>query len=282
MSTNEKNEILALIQTVTAEHNEFMQWHEAEKNLLAAVSLAKKQELEAELTRARDVLRSSIERGQQGSKEHRKIREHTAAVKLDLEEFEVLEADIREGADDRSHDGVLRLGAHLGSRRALYTRFFDREIAAATEQAEKDLHTIAQSLAVLVGRAQLKFNIAGLLTDPTMSKNIYQMEPDPRVRMGYRDPEKMPTVSEVLKPLLDKVIKPLLAGIDLELDQEAISSIKANPPTNLLRLDLVGSPAARHKYLKTKSLKQEEAAATASVARAKEWSHHMPEDAPWE
>ncbi|MGL5290196.1 MAG: hypothetical protein ACRC9N_12085 [Aeromonas sp.] len=250
-------------------YEKFMEWRTSEARLMEAVSFAKQDELKEEISQARALLRESIGRGDRGSKEHKQIRSHVTSTQIELEELIGLDEELRAGAFERSLVGAKCWRSHLASRRALRDQYFDQQISAARQQAETGLAMIAPALARLVGLAKLNRRLENVLHDhisPSRPKFLGEPEGKPEV-----------SIDSLLTPLLEVLLTPLIDDIDLELDQTLLAAVNTIPPIDMIRADLVGSPAAISKHNTLLALADKAASSAESQRRSTDRDNWSPE-----
>ncbi|MCZ4332271.1 hypothetical protein O4H51_05275 [Aeromonas hydrophila] len=79
---------------------------------------------------------------------------------------------------------------------------------------------------------------------------------------------------DMVKALVTELVEPIWRDADPELDPMAMAEIKRIPPSNLIRLDLVGSPSAKRSASKQQAMRMEKMEAPKSAVQAERdnWS----------
>lgn len=241
-----------LQQATQAACTEFMNWHEAEHRLLSCVSGQRVKELNQEIARLRQTRRDAIANGQNSGKEYRQIITHLTTLESELVDLQIIAEELEQGALTRSLMGQQLWQQHLRQRQLLARDYLEGEIAQSQEEAREVLTPIIPQLARLVAREQARTKVASDL------ENLSQEHlPD----MLFKEPQRESVLASVIS-LVTEQLTQAWRNTDPELDQETMSMIRYCPPSNLIRGDLVGTPAKRARNLRLQQMHK-----TASINR---------------
>lgn len=261
--------ITDLVQSAQQAHREYMGWHDGEHRLLTCISTARRDEIKHEVQRLRELRRTVISQGHTNGKEYGKLTANISALEHELADMEVVAEELKDGAFERSLSGQALWGQHLKQRTSLANTYLDGLIASDLDQAREALAPLLPMLARLAARGSQKEAIGSFFQDDTRTKypdsiftTIGKIEP----------PEFNPL--DMVTSLVAELLKPIWEDTDPELDPVVMEEIKRIPPSNLIRLDLVGSPAAIHGARSKRDLRMAPQEEPASPVKAKRdhWS----------
>jgi len=189
-------------------------------------------------------------------------------IKQDIQrgrELRVAE-ELEEGAFVRSCSGQELWRQHLKQRSGLAGTYLDELIASDLDEARGALTPLLPMLARLVSRGRQKAAIGSFLKDDT---NALVVPP------GLSDIEPAEILPlDMVKSLVAELLEPIWRDTDPELDPVVMEEIKRIPPSNLIRLDLVGSPSAKRSARAKQALRMEQTEEPKSAVQAKRdnWS----------
>lgn len=258
------NNITDLVQAAQQAHHEYMGWHDGEHRLLTCISRPRIDEIKQDIQRGRELRRTAIAQGKTASKEYRQLSAHISSLESELADIEVVAEELEEGAFERSCSGQDLWCKHLKHRTRLANTYLDELIASDQDEAREALAPLLPLLARLVSRARQKEGINSFLRDDT--KTVF-----PNVSLV--EPVKILPL-DMVKALVTELVEPIWRDADPELDPMAMAEIKRIPPSNLIRLDLVGSPSAKSIASKKQAMRMEKMEAPKSAVQAERdnWS----------
>lgn len=228
--------ITDLVQATQQAHHEYMVWHEGEHRLLTCISTARIDEIKKAIMHGRELRRTAIAQGKTAAeKEYRQLSAHISSLESELADMEVVAEELEEGAFERSCSGQELWRQHLKQRSALAQTYLDELLASDLDEAREALAPLLPILARLVSRGRHKAAIGSFLQDDT--NTVFNPQ-------GLIEPAEIPPL-DMVKSLVAELLEPIWRDTDPELEPVVMEEIKRIPPTNLIRLDLVGSPSAK-------------------------------------
>jgi hypothetical protein len=258
------NNITDLVQAAQQAHREFMGWNDGEHRLMTCISRPRIDEIKLDIQRGRELRRTAIAEGKTAEKEYRQLSAHISSLESELEDMAVVAEELEEGALERSCSGQALLGQHLKLRTSLAYTYLDGLIASDQHEAREALAPLLPMLARLVSRGRQKAAIGSFLQDDT---NTVFNPP------GLIEPAEILPL-DMVKSLVAELLEPIWRDTDPELDPVVMEEIKRIPPSNLIRLDLVGSPAAKRSARAKQALGMEQMEKPKSAEQSKRdgWS----------
>ncbi|ABO91629.1 hypothetical protein WH06_22010 [Aeromonas salmonicida subsp. salmonicida] len=250
--------ITDLVQVAQQAHHEYMGWHDGEHRLLTCISRPHIEELKQEIQRGRELRRAAIAEGKTAGKEYRQLSAHISSLESELADMEVIAAELEDGAFERSCSGQELWGQHLKQRVNLANTYLDGLIASDQDEAREALVPLLPLLARLVSRGRQKAAISSFLQDDTSTVFTPSSLIEPA--------EILPL--DMVKSLVAELLEPIWRDTDPELDPVVMEEIKRIPPSNLIRLDLVGSPAAKNSARTKQALRMEQTEEPKSAVQA--------------
>ncbi|MGY3926031.1 hypothetical protein [Aeromonas simiae] len=229
------NNITDLVQVAQQAHREYMGWHEGEHRLLTCISTTRIDEIKQDIQRGRELRRAAIAQGNTNKKEYRQLSTHISSLESELADMEVVAEELEGGAFERSCSGQALWRQHLKQRSALAQTYLDELIASDLDEAREALAPLLPMLARLVFRGKQKAAIGSFLQDDTST--VFTPS-------GLIAPAEIHPL-DMVKSLVVELLEPIWRDTDPELDPVVMDEIKRIPPSNLIRLDLVGSPSAK-------------------------------------
>ncbi len=258
--------ITDLVQAAQQAHREYMGWHEGEHRLLTCISTTRIDEIKQDIQRGRELRQAAIAEGKTAGKEYRQLSAHISSLESELADMEVVAEELEEGAFVRSCSGQELWRQHLKQRSGLAGTYLDELIASDLDEARGALTPLLPMLARLVSRGRQKAAIGSFLKDDT---NALVVPP------GLSDIEPAEILPlDMVKSLVAELLEPIWRDTDPELDPVVMEEIKRIPPSNLIRLDLVGSPSAKRSARAKQALRMEHTEEPKSAVQAKRdnWS----------
>ncbi|MDM5103260.1 hypothetical protein [Aeromonas salmonicida] len=258
------NNITDLVQAAQQAHHEYMAWHEGEQRLLTCISGPRIDEIKQEIQRGRELRRTAIAEGKTAGKEYRQLSAHVSSLESELADMDVVAEELEEGAFERSCSGQDLWGHHLKQRIHLANTYLEAQIASDKNEAMTALSPLLPLLARLVARSQQKAGIYSYLQNESVT-----YLPD----SSLIEPVKVRPL-DVVTSLVTELLEPMWCEANPELDPVVMAEIKSIPPSNLIRGDLVGSPAARANNRTKQALRAQAAASPQSAKQARHdiWS----------
>ncbi|AVP83147.1 hypothetical protein [Aeromonas hydrophila] len=258
--------ITNLVQAAQQAHLEYMGWHDGEHRLLTCISASRIDEIKQDIQRGRELRRTAIAQGKTSGKEYRQLSTHISSLESELADMAVVTEELEDGAFERSCSGQALWCHHLKERSALAQTYLDELIASDLDEARGALTPLLPMLARLVSRGRQKVAIGSFLKDDTNSLVV------PPGLSDIEPAEILPL--DMVKSLVAELLEPIWRDTDPELDPVVMEEIKRIPPSNLIRLDLVGSPSAKRSARAKQALRMEQTEEPKSAVQAKRdnWS----------
>ncbi|WP_421187270.1 hypothetical protein [Aeromonas enteropelogenes] len=250
--------ITDLVQSAQQAHREYMGWHDSEHRLLTCISASRIDEIEQDIQRGRELRRAAIAQGNTNKKEYRQLSTHISSLESELASMAVVTEELEDGAFERSCSGQALWRHHLKERSALAQTYLDELISSDLDEAREALAPILPMLARLVSRGKQKAAIGSFLQDDTST--VFTPS-------GLIAPAEIHPL-DMVKSLVVELLEPIWRDTDPELDPVVMDEIKRIPPSNLIRLDLVGSPSAKSSARAKQALRQQKAEEPKSAVQA--------------
>lgn len=245
------DKITDLVLAAQQAHREYMSWHESESRLLTCISRTRTDEIKQDIKRSHELRRTMIAEGKMQEKEYRQLSQYISSLNGELADIEVVAEELEDGALDRNLKGSQLWSDHLARRAELAHTHLDEQIASDLEEARAALAPLMPMLARLVARGREKAAITehrAYLQDHT--SNVYN--PEQLIAPATSRPLDM------VNALVAELLEPIWPEADPELDPVVMAEAKRIPPSNLIRLDLVGSPAATVHARKVQAARREQ------------------------